>query len=458
MNKEKKYLLLAGDAVILYLSLFLTLMIRYSSDFNSYIWSRHLLPFTIIFLVWLIVFYIDDLYDLSFNQGLAGLLVKLVRGMIISVMVAAVFFYFTVDRLFTIKPQRVLLIHAIIATVILYLWRVGFSIFVRSPKRAQSILFIGYNDLTGEVITKISSTPQLGLQAKAILLSDATTLPSEFSTLLAGGDYSALKAICIEKKIGTIVSTVNPRQDATLVKSLFECLPLKIDFYDITSFYEKITGKIPVTLIEQLWFLENLTENSKNLYERFKRVVEILFAVLLFGASLPFIPFIALSIKISGPGPIFFVQKRVGKDGKVFSAIKFRTMIVGAEKNGPQWATQNDERITPIGKFMRKTRIDEIPQLINVILGDMSLIGPRPERPEFVEQLQGQIPFYKERLLVKPGLTGWAQVAGPAYGGSKEESLEKLQFDLFYIKNRSVGLDISILLKTIRTVISQKGQ
>jgi len=133
-------------------------------------------------------------------------------------------------------------------------------------------------------------------------------------------------------------------------------------------------------------------------------------------------------------------------------------MIIDAEKNGAQWASKNDPRVTSLGKFMRKTRIDELPQLINVIKGDMSLIGPRPERPEFVEQLERQIPFYKERLLVRPGLSGWAQVFGPAYGGSKEETMEKLQYDLYYIKNRSFGLDLGIALRTIKTILTRKGQ
>ncbi len=169
-------------------------------------------------------------------------------------------------------------------------------------------------------------------------------------------------------------------------------------------------------------------------------------------------PFIILAIKIDSPGPFLFKQIRVGKNGKDFLAMKFRTMRQDAEKNGPQWALKDDPRVTRIGKFLRKFRIDEIPQLINVLKGEMSLIGPRPERPEFVSQLKKQIPFYEERLLVKPGLTGWAQVMGPAYGGSEKESLEKLQYDLFYIKNRSLGLDLSIALKTIKTILSRQGQ
>ena len=226
----------------------------------------------------------------------------------------------------------------------------------------------------------------------------------------------------------------------------------------MASFYEKITGKIPVATIEQIWFLENLSEGSKKFYEVLKRFFDLVFSLVFLIFSLPIIPLIALLIKLDSPGAVFFRQIRTGKEGNPFWAIKFRTMVDKAETNGPQWATKNDPRVTRLGRFLRKTRIDEIPQLLNVLRGEMSLIGPRPERPEFVEQLQNEIPFYKERLLIKPGLTGWAQVVGPNYGGSISESLEKLQFDLFYIKNRSLTLDLSILLKTIKTVLSRSGQ
>ena len=212
---------------------------------------------------------------------------------------------------------------------------------------------------------------------------------------------------------------------------------------------EKVT---PILAANCSWVRPSLERNFLIFFTKSSSwVFDIAFSLFLLTISLPFTPFIALAIKLDSKGPIFFTQIRTGKDGKTFKAIKFRTMIIQAETNGPQWASKNDPRITRLGKFLRKTRIDEIPQLINVLRGEMSLIGPRPERPEFLEQLQVEIPFYKERLLIKPGLTGWAQVIGPAYGGSKEESLEKLQHDLFYIKNRSLALDISIVIKTIKT-------
>jgi len=170
-----------------------------------------------------------------------------------------------------------------------------------------------------------------------------------------------------------------------------------------------------------------------------------------------FLPFIYAAVKLNSPGPFLFMQQRTGKSNRKFMAVKIRTMSKNAEHNGPQWAVKNDPRVTRSGRIMRKMRIDEIPQLINVLRGEMSFIGPRPERPEFIEKLEKKIPYYNERLLVKPGLTGWAQINFP-YGASEKDALDKLQYDLYYIKNRSFILDLSIVLKTIKTVLSAGGQ
>ncbi|MFA6215549.1 MAG: sugar transferase [Patescibacteria group bacterium] len=454
----KKYLLLIGDIFILYFSLWITLLIRYQNEYNNSLWNQHLLPFTIVFGFWLIVFFIDDLYELNYIQGKAGILSRLLRSIAIGLVFAIIFFYLGQNRIFTIRPQTVLLINAAIAGVLIYLWHLFFGAITKLSRIANGLMIVGFNNLTEEIIDRIVNKPQLGFQLKIIIAEPQTLIPDKFKNIAHFNHFDDLKNVCLDNKINTIVSTVHPRENPVLAKSLFACLPLKVSFFDVASFYEKIIGKIPVTTIEQIWFLENLAESDKKLYEVFKRAFDIIFSLVLFLISLPFIPFIALAIKLDSKGPVFFKQQRSGKEGKPFMAVKFRTMFQDAEANGPQWAAKNDSRVTRLGKIMRKTRIDEIPQLLNVLRGEMSLIGPRPERPEFVEQLQTQIPFYKERLLVKPGLTGWAQVFGPAYGGSKEGSLEKLQYDLFYIKNRSLALDLSILLKTIRTVLSSKGQ
>ncbi|WP_124728454.1 sugar transferase [Staphylospora marina] len=193
--------------------------------------------------------------------------------------------------------------------------------------------------------------------------------------------------------------------------------------------------------------------NTSSVYPVVKRVLEVIFSVALLIFTLPVLVLVAIAIKLESPGPVFYKQERVGLNGKVFNIIKLRSMRTDAEKNGPQWAAKNDPRVTRVGKFIRKTRIDELPQLINILRGDMSLIGPRPERPMFTEQFDKEIPGFKNRLKVKPGLTGWAQVNG----GYEATPAEKLEMDLYYIRNQSLKLDMEILFRTAWVVISGNG-
>lgn len=237
----------------------------------------------------------------------------------------------------------------------------------------------------------------------------------------------------------------------------FEALPLKISIVEFFDFYESITGKIPVSLIGEIWFLENLAELRKNIYDAIKRGVDMLVGFFFGIIFVLLFPFVALLIKIDTTGPIFYRQKRSGEGGTIFEIIKFRSMVANAEINGAQWADEDDPRVTRIGAFLRKTRLDELPQILAVLRGDMSFVGPRPERPEFVEVLKEKIPFYAMRHLVKPGLTGWAQINFP-YGASVEDAMEKLQYDLFYIKNRSFVLDTGILFKTVLIILTQNGR
>ncbi|MHB1960694.1 MAG: exopolysaccharide biosynthesis polyprenyl glycosylphosphotransferase, partial [Acidobacteriaceae bacterium] len=187
-----------------------------------------------------------------------------------------------------------------------------------------------------------------------------------------------------------------------------------------------------------------------------QRLISIVVSSIGLAVCLPVVPFIVLAMHFCSPGPIFFCQTRVGRKGRPFSIYKFRTMRVDAEANGAVWATKNDSRITALGRFMRKTRLDEIPQLWNVLRGDMAFVGPRPERPEFVQWLAKEIPFYELRHMVRPGITGWAQVRYQ-YGASLEETKQKLEYDLYYIKYRSIGLDLLIMFETIKTILLRRG-
>ena len=452
--KMKKTILIIGDVILLYFSLWLTLIIRYG---NANLWTQHLLPFSIIYGVGLIIFYINGLYELDFGKNKSALLNKVIISLLFNTLIATTFFYFGSQRFFTIKPQRVLLFDILFICAFLILWRLYINRFITSTKHAANLLVIGNNPLAANIIRKVLDKPQLGFSLKAVLQTQdfTDTLPSRIFTFK---DHNQLLNVCETYNINTILFPESVKRDKEFLKNLFSCLSHNVSFYELSGFFEKMAGKIPVDFIDHTWFLENLHEGPKKLYESIKRVFDIIFSILAILITLPFIPFIVAAIVMDNPGPFLFKQVRVGKNGKKFLAMKFRTMKMDSEKSGPQWARKDDPRVTRVGKIFRKTRIDEIPQLINILRGEMSFIGPRPERPEFVEELKIQIPFYEERLLIKPGLSGWAQVMGPSYGGSVAETLEKIQYDLYYIKNRSFGLDVSIILKTIKTVLTGSGQ
>lgn len=223
--------------------------------------------------------------------------------------------------------------------------------------------------------------------------------------------------------------------------------------------YEEVLGRVPVEHLGQKWFLAPLWSNGNlpTVYRGAKRLIDVVIAVLGLGFLLALLPLIVLGNWLGSHGPLFYSQQRVGKGGRVFRIFKLRSMVPDAEQDGEAvWAKDNDPRITAIGRLLRRTRIDELPQLLNVLKGEMTIVGPRPERPQFVEELDKQIPFYRTRLSVKPGLTGWAQIKHP-YGNSVQDALVKLQYDLYYIKRRSLFLDMLIMLRTFKVMLSFRG-
>ena len=296
-----------------------------------------------------------------------------------------------------------------------------------------------------EVSKVLANNPQLGYKIVSQIYPDKLETPLDLMEIISS------------KRVNLIVTSIDPRYDSNLVKNLYQCLPFKISFSDSVSFYEKIMGKVPLSAIGEVWFLENLAESEKKFYENFKRIFDMFFAIIFGIISLVFYPIIAVAIKFDSKGQVFYKQKRVGLNGEVFTVYKFRTMMEDAEKNGVKWADDEDKRITKVGRFLRKTRLDELPQLLNIFFGNMSFVGPRPERVEFVEKLEKQIPYYNIRHIVRPGLTGWAQV-NFRYGASVEDSIEKLQYELYYIKHRSFILDLSIILKTVKIILKGEGR
>jgi len=444
MGKIKKAFLFLGDILVIYLALFLMLYFSYYENWISH-WNQHFYPFSFIYLFWLLVFYIIGLYDLTLARNNFDFFITLSRALLINAIIAVTFFYFI--PYFGITPKTHLFVYLVIFTLLFIIWRQIYNYFIKTPALLNNILILGQSQETKELLSHIKNHPQLGYRVKKIVD------PEEVKIL------SDLIKIIVKEKIQTIVTSVKPYHDGTLVRNLYHCLPLKIIVSDLPAFYEKITGKIPVSSIEEIWFLENLMCGRKTFFEGLKRVADIAIAALGGIITIALTPLITLLIKLDSPGQIFYRQKRVGQDNKIFNIVKFRTMVQDAEKDGAQWAQKEDKRITRIGSFLRKSRIDELPQFWNLFKGDMSFVGPRPERPEFAfsNDLLANIPFYQIRHTIKPGLTGWAQIKYP-YGSSVEDTLQKLQYDLFYIKNRSFILDLSILLKTIRIVLKGGGR
>ena len=298
---------------------------------------------------------------------------------------------------------------------------------------------IGDGEIGEEIKKRIHESPQLGYAIKA-----------EMDERTAYAAPQKIKEIAEREGVNLIVISHRLKHEPALVAVLYDLFSAGIMVTDLTSLYELILRKVPLSGIQETWFLENIAREV-SFYDPLKRAGEFLFALVIGFVLLPVEIVIAVLVTLTSRGPVIFRQVRVGERGREFTLYKFRSMRADAEKNGAQWAQKNDARTTPIGGMLRASHLDELPQLWNIIRGDLSFVGPRPERPEFVRKLQAKIPYYEARFFVKPGVTGWAQIHHRA-DLTDEDVAEKLQYDIYYLKNRSPILDWTIILKTLKTV------
>ena len=457
----KKFLLFISDLAILFGSLLLTLYIRYGPDISMQ-FNIHLVPFSLIFAVWFVIFYISNFYEPATLRNNIRFYSSLLQAIIVASAISIIFFY--LFPIFNITPKTNLAIFAAIFTGLEFSARFGFNrIFEKKFKK--SVLIAGLSKQAFELAQFIKNNPQLGYDLKYVVdLMPNHPSASGYEDEEGFKEFGIIQGLdnlvkqIKEEKIDAIIISPEAYQNSKIINIFYKSLGQRISFFSLASFYERFTGKVPLGAIDQIWFLENLSEGRKKGYELTKRIFDTVFAVIIGTVSLVLYPFIALMIKTSSPGPVFYKQKRVGQAGKIFEIVKFRTMRRDAEKDtGAVWTIENDPRITRVGNFLRKTRLDEIPQVWSILKGEMSFVGPRAERPEFHEILQKNVPFYEERYLIKPGLTGWAQI-NFHYGSSINDATEKLKYDLYYIKNRSPLLDFGIILKTIRIALKQAGR
>ena len=439
----RKLLVLAGDWAGLYIALFLLMVLRYGEMWRAN-WDLHIRPFSLAFILWILILYGTYLYETRFLRFRIDTLRSIGTAVSISLVASITAFYIFPPGL--IQPRRNMVLFAMIYAIILTLWR---WLFYKTAGRKikTNLIFIGGGNEVKELNEYFNEHRHLGYENKG----EISELPENIEPL--------------EEKIkneGIRLIVVNGKENERFSKHLFPLLASGVVVMELEDFYESVLEKVSTETFSDLWFIKNLEDINANVYKIGKRFIDALIGitglVLLIVLYIP----IAFVIKVTSRGPIIFKQRRVGKNSQEFTMYKFRTMKAlsedgSAETEGPRWTTEGDERITSIGKLLRKTRLDELPQFLNILAGTMSFVGPRPERPEFVKELGKKIPYYNMRHLVRPGLTGWAQI-NFEYGDSIEDARIKLQYDIYYAKKRSIALDVAIILKTIRTVITRQGQ
>lgn len=455
-TKIRQFLLFLVDGALLVLSLNMALTLRYLGTPNKELWTEHLRFFIPAFILWLLIFYINSLYDFRKFINQSKLIEQTTKSIIIAFAITIIMFYLIPSR--DISPKTNLIIFTVIYYVLFLLWRLSFSILSKKYLPTINVAIIGYNEIIRKTITTIKRNQQLGYKIKFILSEKNHVLVeiAEHYELQIIEDANQLARAIKEHKINVLILEKDIGEMKELQKTLFNLLPTGINYSNLTKFYEEISGQIPIEILSKGWFLENLNLGTKKNFERIKRLYDFFFSTIFLAITLPFWPLIILAIRIDSQGPAIFKQTRTGKNGKNFYLLKFRTMRT--EKNNQKPTSENDERITKVGKIMRQSRLDEVPQLFNVLKGEMSFVGPRPERPSLIKELSRNIPFYNIRNLVKPGITGWDQISGEYHSPSISDTYKKLQYDLFYIKNRSIYLDLSIILKTIRAIIGREGR
>lgn len=337
-------------------------------------------------------------------------------------------------------------------------------LFVRSLQRnlllrgigRRNTIIIGYNDKAKEVFIEVNRAKALGLDVIGfVLVNENTSVQNKDEKIL--GTIDEIKDIVHRNNVKEVIIALDKHEHDLMLDVIAKCDFNDLNIKIVPDLYEIISGQARTNQLYGVPLIE-INPQLMPVWERkIKRLMDILFSLLILTLTLPITLIVALAIKIDSEGPVFFKQIRVGKDGKEFKIYKFRSMIKDAEKHtGPVWSTKDDPRITRVGKIIRKFRLDEIPQFINVLRGEMSLVGPRPERPYFVEKLSKEIPLYKRRLRVKPGITGWAQVKHK-YDETIEDVKKKLQYDLYYIENISLRMDLKILFRTVFVVLFGKG-
>lgn len=455
--KNKQFVLLLVDSIIVlsaFMSSYAFRIVVCESGYISAIGERLTWLVGAAVLLHLTSFYVFELYDLEVKRSHSKTLVLIVFSVIIATGMLAILSYMAPQN----KLGRVILAtHVPLTIVLIFLWRRLFFAFFQKGKGINNLLVIGNSPLNEEILAVVEKSPAKHYNLAGTIYDYKENPGAIYINGTTG--KKGIHDIVKENDIHTVVISEDLKHTPALRSDLLNVKFAGVSIYDAPVFYKELTAKVPVFHVKDAWFLFHNQHEvfHPSYWQNTKRVMDISFAALGLILSAPVLLLSALIIKLTR-GPVFFRQERIGLNKKPYALIKFRTMIDNAEaKTGPIWARKNDDRVTKVGRVLRKTRIDEIPQLINVLKGDMSFVGPRPIRKCFEDENSRNIPFYDLRHIVKPGVTGWAQVKD--FDPRAENGpLERLQYDLFYIQNQSLFFDIFIMLKTVQTVLFRPGE
>lgn len=449
--------LLLADATIIYGGVALALYLRLGTDGSAYQLNENngWLKITLATSVCTLILYFYDLYDFTVMANRRELMLRLVQALGIGWAVLALLFY-AVPPLMLGRGVSVISVPLVL--VMLLTWRVLIHYLMGHPEIGEKILVVGTGKTARETAQAVWDRRDAGYRIVGFVTENGIKPNTKIEDVSVLGTTDRLEDIIRAEKVDRVVIAVRERRgnfptDALLKMSLAGDVSIE----ECTSFFERVTGQVHVDMLRPSWLIFAGRGRETRLTSVIRQLVHRGLALIGLLLSMPIAIVTAVLIKLESKGPVFYKQERVGEHGRTFEVVKFRSMRTDAEKDGvPIWATAADDRTTRVGRVIRKIRVDEIPQFWNIIRGEMSFVGPRPERPHFVEQLAKEIPFYEHRHLTAPGLTGWAQIKYP-YGASVEDARQKLQYDLYYIKNQSLALDLVIVFETIKTVLFRKG-
>jgi len=449
--------LILADAAIIYGGIVLAMFLRLGVSGSEFQlnenrgWGK----VTIAVAVCLLVLYFYDLYDYTVMGNRRELMLRLVQALGIGWILLALLFY-------VIPPlmigRGVSIYSVVIVLVLLLGWRIAIHYLTGHPEIGEKILLVGTGKAAKDTAEAVWERRDAGYRIVGFVTENGAAPNTKIGESSIVGRTDELTEIIKKEKVDRIVIAVRERRGTFPTETLLKMsLAGDVSIEECTSFFERVTGKVHIDMLRPSWLIFAGRSRDTRLKTAFREVIHRGMALIGLIISFPIAVLTAILIRLESKGSVFYRQERVGKNGKIIKVIKFRSMRTDAEKDGkPIWATADDDRVTRVGRIIRKIRVDEIPQFWNIIKGEMSFVGPRPERPHFVEQLAKEIPFYEHRHLVAPGLTGWAQIKYP-YGASVEDARQKLQYDLYYIKNQGLALDLVIVFETVKTVLFGKG-